>query len=270
MFGRTSSPDANRLSVLTAAVLLALAMTSLFDIQEGVQGIQLPGIYLPLGLNLRFLAILLALGLTATGMDWMLRSHPLLADKSTFSHLLLPTLTTLIISAPLYILPRGGLWWLAFGIGSLLLILVFLAEYAIVDSSNILYPAASAGLTALSLAMFLILSIALRYALARLIILIPLLLLAAFAVSLRALHLYLPGQWKYAWAAGASIVCVQLAAGLHYWPLSPIKFGLILLGSLYAITNLARNLEQGIALKRAVIEPLIILGVLWTIALFVA
>jgi len=270
MFGRTSSPDANRLSVLTAAVLLALALTSLMDIQGGTRGVQLPGIYLPLEFNLRFLTILLAVGLTATGMDWLLQSHPLLTGKNTLTHWLLPTLTTLVISAPLYILPKGGLWWLAFAAGGILLILVFLAEYAIVDSSNIFYPAASGGLTALSLVMFLILAIALRYALARLIILIPLLLLAAFSVSLRALHLYLPGQWKYAWSIGAAIVCIQFAAGLHYWPLSPVQFGLILLGPLYAIINLARNLEEGIALRRAAIEPLIILGILWTIALLLS
>lgn len=264
------SPDTNRLSVLTAAVLLALALTSVMDVQGSTRGVQLRGFYLPIGLNLRLVTILLAAGLTATGMDWLLRSHPRLAGKNTLTHWLLPTLTTLVISVPLYILPRGALWWLVFGLGGVLLVLVFLAEYAIIDPSNVLYPAATAGLTALSLAMFLILAIALRYASARLVVLIPLLLPAAFLVSLRALYLYLPGQWKYAWSAGAAIVCAQLAAGLHYWPLSPTRFGLILLGPLYALINLARNLEEGIPLKRAVVEPAIILGMLWIVSIFLS
>ncbi|MGQ9832415.1 MAG: DUF5656 family protein [Candidatus Villigracilaceae bacterium] len=270
MFKYKFSPDTNRLSVLTAAVLLALALSSVMDMQGSTRDVQLPGFYLPIGLNLRLVTILLAAGLTATGMDWLLRSHPRLAGKNTLTHWLLPTLTTLVISVPLYILPRGGLWWLVFGLGGVLLVLVFLAEYAIIDPSNVLYPAATAGLTALSLAMFLILAIALRYASARLVVLIPLLLPAAFLVSLRALYLYLPGQWKYAWSASAAIVCTQLAAGLHYWPLSPIRFGLILLGPLYALINLARNLEEGIALKRAVVEPAIILGLLWIVSLFLS
>jgi hypothetical protein len=269
MLERSASPDSNRLSVLTSAVLLSLALTSLIDIEQTPQQLQVFGIYLPFGFNLRILTTLLAAGLTATGMDWFLRSHPLLENKPTIKHWILPTLTTLVVSVPLYILPVGRLWWLALGLGGALLVSVFLAEYASIDPSDSLFPAATAGLTSLSFAMFLILAVILSYASARLIILLLLLFPAALLVSLRSLYLYLHGQWEYAWPIGIAFICTQLAAGLHYWPLTPIQFGLLLLGPLYALTSLAKNIKEDIPLRRAFLEPGIILIIIWGLALIV-
>lgn len=267
MFERPYPPDTNRLSVITAAVLLALALTSLFRVEGNSSGIQLFGFYLPVGFDLRILTTLLAAGLTATGMDWFLRGHPMLAGKSTITHWILPTLTTLVVSVPLYVLPAGRLWWLAFGIGSILLVLVFLAEYSTVDSYDVLYPGATAGLISLSLVMFLILAIILRYASARLFALFPLLFSAAFLVALRALYLYLHGQWEYAWALSTAFICAQIGAALHYWPLTPVQFGLILLAPLYALISLARNTKEGLTIQRAFIEPAIILILLTGLAI---
>lgn len=262
MFERPASLYANRLSVLTAAVLLALVLTGFIQVERPQAGVQFLGLYLPVGFNLRILTTLLAAALTATGMDWFLRSHPRLEAKSTFTHWLLPTLTTLVVSVPLYVLPSGGLWWLAFAVGGILLVLVFVAEYVAVDPSDALYPPATAGLIALSLAMFFILSLALRYAALRLIGLLPLLFLAASLVSLRALHLFLHRQWEYAWAVCIALACTQIAAGLHYWPLSPLQFGLLLIAPLYALINLAKNVKEGVPIRRAFVEPAIILGLL--------
>jgi hypothetical protein len=126
-----------------------------------------------------------------------------------------------------------------------------------------------AGLTAISYTLFFVLAVALRYGGIRLYILAPALFLAATLASLRILHLRLTGRWEYAWALGIAFVCMQVASGLHYWPLSPIQFGLMLIGSLYGLTSLAVNLGEDQPARRAVFGPAIILGVCCVLAIVI-
>ena len=260
-------PDTNQLGVLTAAVLLAFALTRLIQTPEFILELQLPGFYFAYPLSLSTLLVVLAAGLTATGMDWLLRSHPSLGNTPTIEHWLLPTLATFIVGIPLTILPPGNTWWIGFGIGSLLLVLVFLAEYIVVEPSAPTYAVATAGLTALSFAVYLILTTALRFSGARLFLLAPALFIAAGLVSLRTLHLRVSRKWEFNWALGIALVCIQLGAGLHYWPVSPVQFGLALLGPLYALTNLTGNLLEGVPFRRAMVEPLIALALSWGFAI---
>jgi hypothetical protein len=62
---------------------------------------------------------------------------------------------------------------------------------------------------------------------------------------------------------GIAFVCIQIAAGLHYWPLSPIQFGLMLVGPLYGLTNLAINLSEDLPARRAAIEPAVVTALCW-------
>jgi hypothetical protein len=210
----------------------------------------------------------MAAGLTATGMDWIIRSHPALEKKPTTEHWMLPTLTAFIIGAPLSILPNGVIWWLGFAFGAVLLALVFMAEYVVVDPTAGNYAIARAGLTSLSYALFFILVISLRLAELRLFLLLPVLLLTAGLISLRILHLDGTDRWDFPWAIGIGIISVQLGAGLHYWPLTPIQYGLALTGPLYALTMLSTNITEGIPIRRATTTPGIILTLAWVTAIF--
>jgi len=259
-------PDANRVGILTAAVLLAYALTRLIQTPEFTLELQLPGFYIAYPLSLGTVMVVMAAGLTATGMDWLLRSHPSLGETRTVEHWLLPTLATFIIGIPLTILPPGKIWWIGFGIGGLLLVLIFLAEYIVVEPSAPNYAIASAGITALSYAVYLILTTALRFSGVRLFLLAPAVFIAAGLVSLRTLHLRVGQKWELNWALGITLVCTQIGAGLHYWPVSPVQFGLALLGPLYALSTLTGNLLEGNPLRRAMIEPLIVLALSWGIA----
>jgi hypothetical protein len=260
-------PDANQVGVLTAAVLLAFALAHLIQTPEFILELQLPGFYFSYPVSLNTLMVLLAAGLTATGMDWVLHSHPSLGESSTVEYWVLPTLATFIIGIPLTILPPGNSWWIGFGVGGLLLALVFLAEYIVVEPSAPQYALATAGLTALSYAVYLILTTALRYSGARLFLVAPALFVAASLVSLRTLHLRSTQKWEFNWALGIALVCTQVGAALHYWPVSPVQFGLALLGPLYALSTLTANLLEGIPLRRAMTEPLIALALAWGVAI---
>jgi len=262
-------PDANRIGVLAAVVLLTYALDHLVKTPGFTLTLQLPGFYFAYPLSLSTAMTLMTSGLTATGMDWLLHNHPALRDQRTFEHWLLPTLTAFILGILLNILSTGPAWWIGIALSASILISVFIAEYITVDPGAPNYPLASAGLTALSYALFFLLVIALRIGGARLFLIIPAIFLASSLVSLRTLHLRLNGRWEFPWAIGIGIVCAQIAGGLHYWPLSSVQFGLILLGPLYALTALAYSLNEDIPVRRALTELGIILAFAWGAAIFI-
>lgn len=262
-------PDANRVGVFAAVVLLTYALDHLVKAPGVTLTLQLPGFYFAYPLTLSTAMTLMTSGLTATGMDWLLHSHPALQDQRTVEHWLLPTLTAFILGILLNILPAGTSWWTGFALSASILISVFAAEYITVDPGAPNYPLASAGLTALSYAIFFLLAIALHTAGARLFLIIPAIFLASSLVSLRTLHLRSSGRKELPWAIGIGIVCAQIAGGLHYWPLSSVQFGLILLGPLYALTALAYRLSEDIPVRRALAEPGIILALAWGAAIFI-
>jgi hypothetical protein len=259
-------PDANRLGLVTSTVLLALALTRIVPSPGFNFELQLPGFLLSFPFSTNTLMGVLTACLTATGMDWLLRGHPSLNGRATFQWWFLPTLTTFVISIPLSILPSGQAWWIGFLVSSIFLYFVFLAEYIAVDPDAPFYSASMVGLTAISYTLFFVLAVALRTAEMRLFLIAPALFLASLLASLRILHLHLSGRWEFAWSVGIALVCVQLAVGLHYWPLSPIQFGLLLVGPLYGLVNLAINLGESIPSRRAALEPAIVTALCWGLA----
>ncbi len=254
------------MGVLAASILLTYALTRLVGGPGLTLALQLPGFYFAYSLTMATAMTLVAAGLTASGMDWLLRSHPSWEGGPTLEHWLLPALTAFIIGVLLDILPAGPAWWIGFAASAAILIAVLVAEYVVVDPGAPFYALASAGLTALSYALFLLFVVALRIGGARLFLVVPSIFLAAALVALRTLHLRLGGRWEFPWAAGIGLVAAQLAAGLHYWPLSSLQFGLFLLGPLYALTSLAASLGEDVPLRNALAEPGIILGGLWIAA----
>jgi hypothetical protein len=261
-------PSANRIGTLIASVLLAFALTRLIQSPRFTLSITLPGFYFAYPLTLSSAMTLLAAALTATGMDWLTRDHPTLGQKPNIEHLMLPTLTTFVIGAPLALLSNGTAWWVVFFMSAILLAGVFLAEYIAIDASAPPYAFARAGLTALAYALFLILATSLRFSGARMFLLVPVIFIVATLISLRILHLDGTDRWDFPWAIGISIVCVQIGAGLHYWPLTPIQFGLALTGPLYALTMLYASLAENIPLRRAAISPAVIVVLAWVTVYF--
>lgn len=265
MQSRSSLPDINRIGILTAAVLLAFALTRLLPASQVVLRLTLGDFFLTYPVSLTTVMTLLAAGVTATGMDWLLRSHPGLGSERTVEHWLLPMLTTFVIGVSLSLLTGGASWWVTFAITGLVLVIVFIAEYVAVDPTAPAYSAGTGLLTALSFAVTLILLTTMHSSSPRLVILLPAVFVVSGLVSLRSLHLRLR-RWVFAWAGGIALIIAQLASALHYWPLSPIQFGLALLGPLYALTSLAGNLREDLPVRQAAVEPLVALTLAWVAA----
>lgn len=259
-------PDPSRVSVLTAAILLAFALTRVVDMPRYEISLPVGSLDLSFIFNLNTFIVLIAAGLTAVGVDWMLRTHPSLQEGETREHWLLPTLTVVVTGIVLYSLPQTAVWWLGFGLGAVILVLVFIAEYVAVDSTDARYPLATITLTVLAFVIFLILAVALKASNARLILVAPALFLGSGLTALRTLHLRLNERWEYAWALGIAVVITQLGAALHYWPLTPVHFGLALLGPAYGLTVMSVRLIEDTPLRRAIIEPAVMLAVFWGLA----
>ncbi len=255
-------PDPARASILTAVVLLSFALTRVISAPHYDLTIVLFSLYLTLSLNLDTVIVLLAAGLTAAGMDWLLQTHPSLEKGETREHWLLPMLTVLVIGVTLYTLPPTVVWWLGFALGAGILLTVFFAEFVAVDSADSRYPFATAILTVLAFVIFLILAISLKASNARFILVAPALFLGGGLVALRTLHLRLNERWETTWAIGIAVVIVQLGAALYYMPLTPVRFGLALLGPLYALTALAVSLADGRPFRQSIVEPAVMLALL--------
>ncbi len=262
------NPPADRVGVLIASVLLTFALTRLIQSPNLTLTITLPGFYFAYPITLGNLMTIFAAALSATGMAWLIYDHPRLAKKNNIEHLVLPTLTTFVIGAPLTLLPNGTAWSVGFAFGAMVLVGVFFAEYITIEPSAPAYAFARAGLTALAYALFLILATSLRYAGVRMFLFVPVIFIVAALISLRILHLDGTDRWDFPWAIGIGIICAQIGAGLHYWPVTPLQLGLTLTGPLYALTMLCASLTENIPIRRAALSPAIIIGVAWISAIF--
>jgi len=264
---RGQLPNLDRLSFLSAVVLLAYALARLVNLPERVFELQLPGIMLAPRLNTSSLVSLTVAALTITGAQWLLQDHPAMRKKSSLEHLLLPGLTAWVIELPLSQLPLNPLWWVGFALGGGLIILVLVAEYIAVDPDDIRHTFASAILITLSFSLYLVLATALRFSQTRLFFILPILGLASFLVSLRTLHLRLHGRWGFLQASIVTLVTLQFAAALHYWPATPVVYALALLGPAYSLTSFLANLSEGETLRQSAFEPVFILALVWGIAI---
>jgi len=262
-------PDFDRLGILSATILLAYTVARRVNLPPPKMTIDLFGRHLPVEININILVTLLVAGITATGAYQLLRNHPALQGQPTFQHWLFPALTALVIGIPLFQLPLSLLWWIGFALGGVLLILVLVAEYIVVDPEDIRYRPAAVGLTAVSFALFLVFAITLRYAGTHVVVTVIGLSVSSGLVSLRVLHLRIHAHWSYAQAFVIALIIGQLALGLFYWPLLPAAYGLALLGPAYSITGLVGNLADGEPVRIAIIEPIIILILIWGLAIWI-
>ena len=268
---RDTLPDINRLSIVAAAIMLAFALTLIVSFPAQEFTFNFLGILLRFSLNFSNLTILLTALLAAAGMEWLIQSHPDFPRSSnrlfSIRHWILPVLTTLVIGVALNNFRKGVFWWVIFGLGSLLLMAVFIAEYNVVNVGSVRHPLAAIGLTGLSFALYLLMTIAIYSANLRLYIRIPLLAVGAMMMISRSLYLRL-GKWYPLWALLDSLIVTEIAVGFHYLPVAPIQIGLILVGVAYGLTGVVSGIKESRRGWAFWAEPVGMLAVLIVIGIF--
>lgn len=269
----TVSPDRNvpnvdRLSVLAAVIMLSFALSGIFDLPVWQAEWQIFGTRFIFDLDLGNLVLFTIGGLTAAGVSWLVHDHPGRQGASIVPHWLLPGLAAVVIGLALQQIPISIIWWLGLATGGGVLIAVLSAEYITVDTTDDRLPLAGVILVATAFTLYLILVVNLTLAGFRLYLLLPVLFAGSALVGMRVLHLRLNGEWAVYESLLIAWIVSQLAAGLHYLPVSALRFAIWVLGALYALSALfvglieersGRNLylEMGLALAVAFIGGLL-------------
>jgi hypothetical protein len=260
---RQNIPNTDRLSTLAAMIVFAYTLQQFIDLPNWEISRQLPGLYIKLAFNINVIIPLLVGLMTAAGAYWLMKDHPAAMEKMTLQHVILPALTAVTIGITLGRIPVGIAWWIGIITGALIMVLVIIAEYIAVDLDDVRMPMASAALSAISFALFLVLASALRAAGIRLLFNTPSLIFAAWLVSLRVTNLRLHGEWTIYESAIIAFVVGQVSAALNYWPLAPITFSLLLLGPSYALISLFCNLIEKKPVRQLIYEPVFSILIAW-------
>lgn len=262
-------PNAERLSIVTAMVLLAYALTVFIKIPDRQVFLQLPGFLLEFTVNLTTIVSILVAVLAASGTEWLLSSHPHLKKEDHLYHLLLPSLTAMVIGVPLSTMQISPAWWVIFGLGGILFSLVMTSEYISVEPEDERYSLAVIGLTAVAMALLLILMITMRGSGLRLFMVLAAIIPSTALISARSISLHSNGRWSLAWAGVVTLITAQLSVALYYLPLTPLQFGLFLIAVVYGLVTFIGGLEDAQAKSRIWIEPAIMSGAFFVIAFLV-
>jgi hypothetical protein len=250
--------DRDRLSVLTGALVLGLALGRFLDVPLRPLSISILGSQLALYLSATSIMMLIMGGMAITGTESLVRSHPLARQGKlarSFMFWILPSLLVLGLGTWLNTIESAGLWAVGLLIGSILIALTLAGEYRLVEagrqtSSKLMW----AQLVLVHLVAFMLFS--------RIYDLRARSLLSATAVmlvtTLLAARLFWPTVDRparaFMYAAIPGILLGQMTWVLNYWPLTSLQGGLILLIFFYVVVGLLQQFLAGRFDRRIVIE----------------
>lgn len=266
-------PDRDRLSVLTAVILLAYALTRLLDLPGQTVDTTFLGSPLGFQINGTLLMMVLVAALISTGADTLFRSHPTLlaAPRSTISHWILPGATALVLGAALDQVPSGLGWLFGLALAAGALVLVLMAEYTLLDPTDTGQPLAVLGLTSLTYGVALVLFILLHSLSTRAIIASS---VGGLVAGLLALRLFLLHQAHpvraLLYAALVGLIVAETVWAINYWRVTSFGAALLAMLPFYLSSGLAQqHLAQRLT-RRVWIEYGIVGGLSLIIALIYA
>ena len=251
-------PSRDRLSVLTAVILLAYALARALDLPTRSVGTTLFGSALGFELNGPVLMLLLVAALISAGADTLIRSHPRLEGWTgypTVVHWIVPGATALALGNVLNRTPDGPLWWLGLGLSAVVLIGVLVAEYIVVDRADGAWDLAALGLTALTHALALVLFALLHSLSARALVSASAagLVAAALALRLFALRAAPMGQANL-YGVVVGLITAEAVWAINYWRVSASSAALFALIPFYLCVGIAQQQLLGRLNRRIWIE----------------
>ena len=264
-------PSRDRLSVLTAMILLAYALMRLLNLPVRVVGATFFGSALGFELSGTLLMLVLVAALISAGSDTLIRSHPAFTARTTLRYWILPGATALVLGATLNRTPNGPVWLLELGLSALALSVVFIAEYIVVDPNDPAQDAAALALTALAYALALILFVLLRSLGARAAISATIGGLVAAGLAWRLLTLGgVPAGRALVYGGLVGLICAESIWALNYWRLVASAAGLIVMVPFYVGVGLLQQHWAGTLTRRMWLEFAIVGGLGLLIALVYA
>jgi len=247
------SPDRDRAGALIALILLAYGLIRIIELPSRALEFELFGLLLRIEFDARFVMLSMAGALAATGIDWILASHPL-GRSVGFEPRVLPGMAALGAGAILAARPVGPAWLIGLGLAGLLLYVVIYGEFVVFDPDDPRAGTAGLGLRTLGVLLIIGVAFAARAGGLRAVYSVPVLFAATGIVCWRLLSLAYVRRsiWPYATTCGW--ITAQLAWGLHYWPLRAMQAALILGLVTYVSMGLSRAHATGQAGRRTIYE----------------
>jgi hypothetical protein len=248
----------DRASVLATLVVLGLILATLLAFPAWTRDLTVLGS--PLTINISQTAMIAALlvGITCSGTDTIVRSHPAIRRiraRYTFVTWTLPALTALLAAVLLPQLQSDLYRAAGFVLTGLVLILVISAEYYTVDPADRRYLAARLSLNAWAYLLALVVFVLIYSAKARS-------LLSATGVTivstLLALELLRSAGRSFGrtalYASITGLITGEIIWAMNYWRIGGMTGGLILLLGFYVATGVANQQLQGRLNRRVVAE----------------
>jgi len=261
-------PNFSRLSIISAVIVLSYGLVPFVKIPAQNIVFRLPWVVFSYEIDFGTVVSLFVAILSAFGAEWLIQSHPQKSKQTLVQHGLVPALTAWVIGVPLSFLEVGIEWWVVVGLGAILLAFILVAEYLVVDPYSESHLPASLGLTVISFALFLVLAIAIQSSGLRLFLMLPAIAITIFFLVSRSLYLRTAGDWNWFWSLGIAFFVSQISLGLHYLPIQPMSFGLILVAIAYPLTLFVIGLKEGRKGINLFIEPIFLFLFLSLFAIF--
>jgi len=255
--------DRDRLSVLSGALVLGLALGRFLETPIRALGVNVFGS--PLGINVSATTVLLLLtaGLGLTAVESLVRSHPLARHGQlarTAMYWITPALLVVGLAAWLLAFEDVGLWTAGMLAGAILIPITLAVEYANVDPANRDQPSVRWGERALIyLVAFLLYSriydVHVRALLSSTAVFVVTTLLAARTLWFEAES---AGQ-EFLYGATAGLLMALLNWALNYWSISAVQGGLLLLVVFYVLVGLMQQSLSGRFGRQVILEYGIVL-----------
>ncbi len=256
MRGDLPQPDRDRLSTLTALVILSYALIRIVVLPIFSAELAFAGLIFEFKVDTRLIMLTLAAALTVAGADWLLRSHPSLKPgEPTFEHWIVPGLTALAAGIILTRLPDGPALWVGLVAGAALLMAVLLAEFLIHDPTDPRHDLAALVLRTLAYLLMVGILFTMHAVDLRSVYRVPLSLVVVAVISWRLLQLS-PSDDGQAVVSALIVggISAQLVWALHYWPLPSFRFALIVGLFVYVSNGLMETLRAGEMSRARLIE----------------
>ena len=261
MFKGLPQPDRNRLSAMTALVALTYTLIRIVVLPSLQTEFEIVGLFVRLDISTRTMMLALAAVITATGADWLIRSHPQYDQhQSSLEHLVIPGLAALAAGAVLTRLPEGPALWIGVPLTAILLMGVLLAEFIVNDADDPRYDFAAVLLKTLAFTLLIGVFFVIRSTSMRAIFSVPVIFLSSGAVVWRLQRLdNQEGVRALLYAGVIGWISAQIGWALHYWPVAPLRYALIL-GLLVYIGNGLLDIQREGEFNRARWTELVIVG----------
>lgn len=252
----------NRASVVATLVVLGLILDVYLQLPAWTRDLTVLGSPLTIRVSQTLLMAALLVGITCTGTDVIMRSHPTarrIEARYSFVTWTLPALTVLLATVLLPQAPTKLYRMAGMVFTGLVLILIISAEYSTIDPSDRRYITARLSLNAWAYLLALVTFVLIYSPKARSLISATGVTLVSSLLALEFLRSAGRDFGRTAlYALIAGLITGEIIWAMNYWRIQGVTGGLILLLGFYVATGLANQQLKGRLTRRVLVEYAIV------------